>query len=149
MATYSFLDVNAAINGPGGSFSLSDGGVANEGITTAMAGDKNTMTAGANGDIMHSLHASRAGRITVRVLKTGIVNSQLSKLYNYQTTSSAYHGQNTIRIANPATGDVITGKQMAFVKLPDNVNAAEGNVMEWAFDGLIDQVLGIGAPVAL
>jgi hypothetical protein len=58
MGVYSFLDVSATISGPGGTFSIgSDAGVAEEGITTAYTGEKNTMTIGADGAGMHSLHA--------------------------------------------------------------------------------------------
>lgn len=149
MGVYSFLDVAAVIIGPTGfNFSLSSGGVADEGITTSMIGDKNTMQPAANGDIQHSLHASDAGRITVRLLKTGIANSMLSQMYNYQKTSSAFWGQNKIVIRNPITGDTITGTKMAFVKQPDAVNAKEAGLNEWAFDGIIDEILGTGTPVA-
>ena len=149
MAVYSFLDVQAAITGPGGAFSLSSGGVSGEGITTAMVADKNTMTAGADGSIMHSLHASNAGRVTVRCLKTGTVNALLSKMFNYQTSASAYHGQNVITIRNPQTGDNTTASQAAFTKKPDNTNAAEGGMIEWVFDcGVVVELLGSGTPVA-
>jgi hypothetical protein len=147
--TYSFTDITGAITGPGGfNFSFSLSGVADEGISIAFTGEKNTMTPGANGDIMHSLHASQAGRITVRFLKTGIGNSQFNAMYRYQQTSSAYWGQNKISVRNPVTGDVFNGYALAFVKHPDNANAKEGNVMEWAFDGVIAQTLGTGSPVA-
>ena len=149
MGVYSFLDVQAAISGPAGAFSLSDGGVSNEGISTAMAGDKNSMMTGAGGDGMHSLHASKAGRVSIRLLKTGRANALLSVMYNQQTTSSAYHGQNTITIRNPVTGDSTTCRQCAFVKQPDNVNAMDGGIKTWEFDAIyIDEVLGTGAPVS-
>ncbi|MBU9403923.1 DUF3277 family protein, partial [Burkholderia multivorans] len=62
MATYSFQDVTATIVGPGGAFSLGYGSAnAEEGITIAQAGDKNTMTVGADGEVMHSLHADKSG----------------------------------------------------------------------------------------
>lgn len=147
MGVYSFLDVTASITGPGGAFSLSEGGIADEGIVVTMAGDKNTMVTGARGEGMHSLHASQAGRVTVRVLKTGPVNARLSQMYRHQTTSSVNHGQNVISIRNPSTGDTITAEQGAFVKHPDTAFAKEGNIMEWSFDCVrIDQMLGSGSP---
>lgn len=147
MATYSFLDVTASITGPGAAFSLSEGGTADEGIVIAMNGDKNTMVTGARGEGMHSLHASQAGRVTVRVLKTGLINAMLNQLYRYQTTSSVFHGRNVISIRNPATGDSITAEQGAFVKHPDTAFAKEGNINEWAFDCVkIDTMLGTGSP---
>jgi hypothetical protein len=149
MGVYSFLDVQAAITGPGGAFSLSDGGVAGEGISITRTGDKSSMMIGAGGQGMHSLHASKAGRVSVRFLKTGRANAMLSKLYNQQTSSSAYHGQNTITIRNPVTGDSVTCRECAFVKMPDNVNATDGGVLDWQFDTVyIDEVLGTGAPVS-
>ena len=145
MGVYTFEDVAAVFIGPVGfNFILSSGGVADEGITVAMAGEKNTMQTGANGDIQHSLHASNAGRMTVRLLKTGIANAVLSQVYNFQKTSGAYWGQNKIVIRNPITGDVITGTSLAFVKQPDAVYAKEGGTVEWAFDGNIDELLGSG-----
>ncbi len=148
-STYSFLDVQCGITGPGGTFSLgSDAGAAEEGITIAFAEPKNTMTTGAGGDVMHSLHAGRTGMITVRLLKTSPVNRQLSVLYNFQTTSAAYHGRNTISMRNPVTGDTFTLSACAFQKFPDNVNGKDGGTNEWTFDcGFIDPLLGSGTPV--
>lgn len=57
MGAYSFADVTASIDGPGGNFALT-GGAAEEGIKVEMAEDKNTMTAGADGEVMHSLHVA-------------------------------------------------------------------------------------------
>lgn len=147
MGVYTFEDVSAVFIGPVGfNFILSAGGIADEGITTAMVGEKNTMQTGANGDIQHSLHASNAGRMTVRLLKTGVANAVLSQIYNFQKTSGAYWGQNKIVIRNPITGDIITGTSLAFVKQPDVVYAKEGGIVEWAFDGNIDELLGTGTP---
>lgn len=147
---YSFLDVTASIDGPGGSFSLSDGGIADEGITISMTDDKTSMITGAGGDGMHSLHAAKSGRVTVRFLKNSPKHRQLQTLYNYQTTSSAFTGQNVISMANPVWGDDFQCKYGAFVKLPDNVNAKDGNVMEWAFNFIeIDPQLGDGTLAAV
>ena len=48
MKTYSFLDVKVGFAGPTGVFSLSKGGVADEGITFAPDGNINTKTFFAN-----------------------------------------------------------------------------------------------------
>ena len=70
MSTYSFLDFSASIVGPGGAFDLGYGsGNAEEGVTVAMLEAKNTMTIGADGTPMHSLHAGKSGTITVTLLK--------------------------------------------------------------------------------
>ena len=39
-ATYSFLDVQCAVTGPGGQFSISEGGIAEEGITIEYEGSR-------------------------------------------------------------------------------------------------------------
>lgn len=146
---YSFLDVQCSIAGPGVQASLGNGsGASEEGITVAMAGDKNTMSIGADGSPMHSLHASKGGMITVRLLKTSPTNRILQQAYNFQTSGgSANHGQNTIVVSNTQTGDVITGRFCAFKKQPELAYAVDGNHNEWAFDvGKIDQVLGSGSP---
>ncbi len=146
MGTYSFLDVQASITGPGGSFQLGAGNAnAEEGITVAMSGDKNTMTIGADGKPMHSLHADKSGMITVRLLKTSPANAKLSALYDLQTISSSAHGQNVISIRNPVSGDLITAQECAFKKLPDVNYGKEAGIQEWVFDaGVIDTTLGGG-----
>jgi hypothetical protein len=148
MGVYSFLDVQASIIGPGGSFSLgSDAGAAEEGITTAFVGEKNTMTKGAGGEGMHSLHASNAGKITVRLLKTSPVNAQLSAMYNFQKSSSGNWGQNVIKVSNTVRGDVVDGNQCAFTKHPDLTYATEGGSIEWEFDVIqLDELIGAGVP---
>ena len=71
MATYSFLDVTASLTGPTGVIDLGQGSAnSEEGITQTMGGNKNTMTIGADGEVMHSLHADKSGTVTVNLLKT-------------------------------------------------------------------------------
>lgn len=144
--TYSFLDVQVDMVGPTGSVSLSEGAIADEGITITPKGERNTHVTGANGPGMHSLRASRAGTVTVRVLKTGALNAVLSTMFNAQTVTSALHGRNTFTISNPVSGDTITCVNCAFQKMPDIAYATEGNVNDWVFDA--DQIyykLGAGA----
>lgn len=145
MTTYSFLNVQASIVGPGGAFSIgSDAGAAEEGISTSFVEDKNTMTTGAGGDVMHSLHAGKAGQITVRLLKTSPVNQKLSALYNLQTNGGgSLHGLNLITVRDTARGDVVIGREAAFKKHPDLSFAKVGNTVEWVFDvGKLDEMLG-------
>ena len=143
--TYSFLDVTAAWVGPGGSFTLEGTGLAKEGITIVASEDKGSMTIGAGGDGMHSLKATRAGRVTVRLLKTGPGNALLGALYNFQSQSSSQWGQNQLTINNPVSGDNITCQAGAFVKEADVAYADEGGIMEWAFNFVqIDKILGNG-----
>lgn len=144
MTTYSFMSVAATIDGPGGSIPLGYGAeAAEEGITISMIEDKNTMMIGADGGGMHSLHAGRAATITVRLLKTSPVNAQLMNMYNYQSSGPAYHGRNTISIADVARGDTITAQGCAFRKAPDLTYAKNGNTHEWVFDAIrVGQTLG-------
>lgn len=151
MATYSFNDVVAAITGPGGAINLaSESGSAQEGITVEMVEDKNIMTVGADGAVMHSLLATRAATVTVRLLKTSPVNAVLQGMYNLQTRSSAVHGRNVITIQDIARGDNITLSKVAFKKAPVLTFAREGGNNEWTFDaGEVTTVLGTGTPEAL
>lgn len=144
MATYSFLDVAAAIVGPGGAFSLgADAATAEEGITIEMAEDQNTMTVGADGSVMHSLHAGRSGTLTVRLLKTSPVNAQLNAMFEVQRVSSALHGRNVITVRDTARGDVVTCQQVAFARKPALNYAKDGGTNEWTFHcGRVDQLLG-------
>ena len=144
MATYSFLDVTASLIGPTGVIDLGQGSAnSEEGITQTMGGNKNTMTIGADGEVMHSLHADKSGTITVTLLKTSPVNKKLSLAYNAQSQSSATWGNNVIVIRNTASGDISTARSCAFQKQPDFNNAKEGGTVAWVFDcGKIDQVLG-------
>lgn len=144
MSTYSFLDVTASLTGPTGIIDLGQGSAnAEEGITQTMGGNKNTMTIGADGEVMHSLHADKSGTITVTLLKTSPVNKKLSLAYNAQSQSSATWGNNVIVIRNTASGDISTARSCAFQKQPDFNNAKEGGTVAWVFDcGKIDQLLG-------
>ena len=125
---YSFVDVSASITGVGGAIDLGMGSAnSEEGIVIAMGGAKNTMSIGADGEVMHSLHADKSGTITV----------------NLQSQSSATWGNNVIVVRNKASGDITTARSVAFQKQPDNTNAKDGNTQAWVFDcGKIDQVLG-------
>jgi len=148
MAAYSFLDVQAAIEGPGGAFPLGSGaGVAEEGITIEPAGDKNVMTVGADGSVMHSLKADASGAVTVTLLRTSRTNALLQTMYNFQTSGSRWHGRNILVIRNAVSGDVVTCTDVAFAKAPSNPYATEGGKIAWTFHaGKIVTVLGIGTP---
>ena len=151
--TYSFIDVVASFKGPGasGGFDLSGAGVASEAIKVSMNGDADAMTIGAAGDGMHSLNASKAGRITITMLKTAPGNALLSAMYNYQMMSSAFWGQNQFSIKNPVTGDSVSAQAGAFVKRPDVVYDAAGPMLVWDFNFVeIDTILGNGyAPIPI
>ncbi len=142
--TYSFLDVKAAIVGPGGGFSLGSGaGNAEEGISITPTGDIGGMLIGADGSGQHSLYADKSGRVVVRLLKTSPVNQLLSAMYAFQTASGAAYGQNTITINDSQRGDVITCGQVAFAKAPDLTYAKEGGTNEWEFNAVrIERTLG-------
>ncbi len=148
--TYSFEDVSATINGPGGgAINLgADSGSSEEGVVVEMIDAKNTMNIGADGFGMHSLHAGRGSVWRIRLLKTSPINALLSAMYNYQQQSSAYWGQNVISMRNNVAGDAIIGRGGAFNRLPPNVNAKDGGMMEWVFDVIqTDQVLGDYEPI--
>ena len=142
---YSFLDVQASITGPGGSFDIASSGVSDESVRIAMVADKNTMVIGANGDGMHSLKASHAARITISLLKTATGNAQMSQLYRYQAISSAFWGRNIVTVTNPVSGDAIVATGGAFVKQSDLGYSTEGGLNVWVFEFIaIAETLGNG-----
>lgn len=144
--SYSFLNFNMAIVGPGGAFSIGNGsGVADEGVTFSPTGAINSMTIGADGQGMHNLSADKSGKVTVRLLKTSPTNALLSLMYAFQTSNAANHGQNTITGVDTARGDTITCFQVAFAKAPDLTYAKEAGLVEWEFDAVrIERLLGAG-----
>lgn len=153
---YSFLDVSISMTFPQGSVTvgggasnsstnMSDLGYSEEGIKVVRNVEKNVMTVGADGAVMHSLRAGRQGRITLSLLKTSPGNAILNQIYNQQSLSSAQWGQNSLVITNAVTGDNIDAAVVAFVKQPDNINRGEGGVMDWEFDaGFVVEILGNG-----
>ena len=143
---YSFEDVQATISGPGGTFSLGAGsGNAQEGISVEFVDDKDGMLMGADGSGVHSLRASNAATITVRLLKTSPVNAQLSQQYRYQKQSSLFWGQNVVTVTNPVTGDDYHCTEVAYKKHTGITWAQDANINEWAFNAInADPMLGVG-----
>jgi hypothetical protein len=142
---YSFLNVVATITGPGAvGLNLGQGAaVAEEGITVEAVEDKNVMTIGADGQGQHSLIASDAVKITVRLLKTSPVNAALMALYDVQSVSSSLWGQNVITMVDSGRHDVTVVQGCAFKKRPTLTYAKEGGFNEWEFDGIAaNTVLG-------
>lgn len=144
MATYSFMDVTASLTGPSGALDLGYGSAnSEEGIVVAMSEAKNTMTTGADGEGMHSLHAGKAGTVTVNLLKTSPLNKKLSIMYNAQQLSSALWGNNVIVVRNTSSGDLVTARGCAFQKQPDFSNGKVAGIVAWVFDCIkIDELLG-------
>ena len=138
MSAYSFLDISASLAGPTGAIELGAGSAnSEEGIVVAMTEAKNTMTIGADGEGMHSLHGGKSGTITVMLLKTSPVNKKLSLMYNAQSQSSSTWGNNVIVVRNKAARGV------AFQKQPDWNNPKVAGTVAWVFDCIkIDELLG-------
>lgn len=147
MASYSFLDVSATLVGPGGVVSLGFGAaVAEEGITVDMEEDKDRMMTGADGSVMHTLHASKQGTATIRLLKTSPMNALLQVMYDLQSLTSATWGLNTLVISQTAVGDIVSCRSVAFRRQAPITYAKDANIQEWAFNcGQIDRVLGVYA----
>lgn len=148
MSTYSFIDVGAAIDGPGGNIQLGYGaGVAEEGITIERTEDMNTMNTGADGEVMHSLHASTSGTVRVRLQKTSRQNALLQAMLNFQRIAAANHGRNVIRVQDSARGDIVTCRVVAFAGPPSLTWGKVGAMNEWLFHaGKISPILGVGLP---
>lgn len=150
-ATYSFSDTSVVLSGPGGLITISGSGsgAAEEGVTIEMAEDKDTMTIGADGSGMHSLHAGHSGTISIRLLKTSTINQALQIMYDFQRISSANWGQNTLLFRNAVIGDIGSAIGAAFRKFPSNAYAKEGPSFEWGFNCVqIDTILGNGSATA-
>jgi hypothetical protein len=143
---YSFLNISATLAGPGGILNLAAGAaVAEEGISIEPVEDKNVMTIGADGKGQHSLVASDACTITVRLLKTSPLNAALMLMYNLQSASSALWGANVFTVTDSARGDYNVVQGCAFKKKPTITYAKDGAMMEWTFDGIAaNSILGAG-----
>jgi hypothetical protein len=145
---YSFLDTSIVITGPGGSFELSEMGVAAGGVSLQF-NERTSMTEGADGSVMHTLKAAKTGSVTIRFLKNGDGNSVLDRMFNSDNGSAANVGKNTISVRNVGLGDSWTASQCAFVGKPAVVYGTEGPELEWRFNaGRIDGTFGTGPGVA-
>jgi hypothetical protein len=147
VATYSFTDTVVSITGPGGTFQIGgpDTAAAEEGISINWGEENTTMNIGADGGVMHSMHAARAGNAMVRLQKTSPVNFLLSNLWNYQRQSSIYWGQNIITLRQVALGDLYNIAACAFIRFPNNSYGKIGGTIEWEWlCGSIDPLLGPG-----
>ncbi len=143
---YSFLNVSCTIAGPGGILNLAAGAAAaEEGISIEAVEDKNVMTIGADGKGQHSLIASDAAKVIVRLLKTSPLNAALMIMYDLQSASSALWGQNIFTIVDSGRNDYTVVQSAAFKKKPNLAYAKEGGIMEWEFDGIsANSILGSG-----
>jgi hypothetical protein len=143
---YSFLNVVCGIVGPGGAFNLGAGAsVSEEGISIEPVEDKNVMTIGADGKGQHSLLASDAAKVTVRLLKTSPINAALMAMFDGQSISSGLWGQNVITVADIARGDITIAQSCAFTKKPAINYKKEADLIEWTFDSIsATTILGIG-----
>lgn len=144
--TYSFQTVFATLAGPGGNINLAAGaGAAEEGVSTELVEETDSMKIGAGGEVSHSLHAARAGKITVRLLKTSPTNQLLMNMYNLQRDSPKTWANSTLVITNIAVGDSISCSGVAFEKTPPNNWAKEAGTLEWVFNcSQMEQTLGSG-----
>jgi hypothetical protein len=132
---YSFLDTVCTITGPGGTISLGAGNAnAEEGISVEFLEETDSMQIGADGSVVHNLHATQAGKFRVRLLKQSPQNNALSILYNYQRQSSLFWAQNTIVLSNQVTGDNYSGLGAAFGRFPTNDYKKESSQLEWEFN---------------
>lgn len=146
MGAYSFLNVTCAVAGPGLAANLGAGAAsAEEGITIEAVEDKNVMTIGADGKGQHSLIASDAAKVTVRLLKTSPLNALLMAAFDAQSINSALWGLNIFTIVDTARGDTTIAQSCAFTKKPSINYKKEADLLEWVFDCIsVTTILGIG-----
>lgn len=145
--TYSFLENNFTITGPGGVVNLAAGAaVAEEGITIEAVDDKNKMDIGADGQGQHSLIASDAKKVTARFLKTSPINAALMLMFNLQSSASSLWGKNVITGTNSGLKDFASLQLCAFKKVPTLTYKTEAGFNEWEWDCIKgDIILGSGA----
>jgi len=148
MAAYSFADVGASISGPSGNINLGMGaGIGEEGITFERTEDRNTMVAGADGTIMHSLHVANSGSIRIRVLKTSPTNGMLLNMFKSQRGSGATWGRNTVSLRDFVRGDKVVATEVAFTGEPTLAFGKQGAIHEWLLHaGHLDPTLDAGIP---
>jgi Protein of unknown function (DUF3277) len=141
--TYSFLNVVCTLTGPGAlALNLGAGAaVAEEGITVEAVEDKNVMTIGADGQGQHSLVASDARHLTVRLFKTSPTNAVLQALFDAQSVSSALWGQNVITLRDTGRGDFLVFQSVAFKKQVPLTYAKEAGLNEWEFDAIVGNAI--------
>jgi hypothetical protein len=150
MATYSFMNFQLTMTGPGAAAINLGAGAAipTEGVTVDMVEDKNQMSIGADGKVMHSLRANRGATLTVRLQQVSRTNRILSDVYASQTSilsGGLYHGQNIFTLTDVLRGDSYTMSEAAFKRFPSRTWAQDGNMVEWSFDvGICDPLLGEG-----
>lgn len=144
MATYSFQNVSATLVGTGGVVDLGYGsGNDKEGISITFNATRNTMTIGADGEVMHSLKSDKSGVVAVRLMRTSDKNAQLQLMANAQFLSPALHGTNVITIRDKGNNEVCVCRDVAFQNVANRTFAEDGSVQEWLFDcGKIDFVTG-------
>jgi len=145
-SSYSFRDISASISGPGGTLQLASGiGTADEGISFEKAEDRNTMTPCADGYVMHSLHAARAGLVRVRLLKTSVTNGLMMDLFKATGTTARTWGAHVISLEDRVRGEKVVASRVAFSGEPALMYGKQGNVHEWTFHaGHIESSLGKG-----
>ncbi len=132
---YSFLNVSLMMIGPGIVANLAAGAAAaEEGCSIEPTTEKNVMTIGADGKGQHSLVADDSAHLVVRLLKTSPVNAQLMAAYDFQTSSSALHGQNVFTVTDSVRGDLHVLQSGAFKKKPPINYKKEADIIEWEFD---------------
>lgn len=140
LKSYSFLDTNISIVGPGGAFTLGLG-AASGGITIAMRSPKDKLDIGADGSGMHSLIADKSATVNIPFLKTSPDNSKLNLMYNLQSQSATLWGQNVITITS-SNGDAVVLNGGAFSKQPDLVYGQEGGELHWVMEFVsVDEIL--------
>ena len=136
VTSYSFLDTNFTLTGPGISVNIGGpGSAASEGgITVTPDGTKNVVHKGADGSALHNLIGSRVAKVTVSLLRSSPFNALLQQAFNFQTLSGATHGRMHGSITNWAIGDTHELEGVAFAKSPDDAYKTESSEVVWEFD---------------
>src|SRR5215469_9683205 len=135
-----------SISGPSGSATVGgDGtGSAEEGFSIVFEEDRDIMTQGADGSVMHSLTAAKRGRVELHLLKTSPINAALSQIFASDSANGSLNwAKNTMSARNAISGDTYQITGVAIRKFADNNYQTRGNILTWVFNAsVIDPALG-------
>ncbi len=146
MTAYSFLDMALSISGPSGSATVGgdNTGSSEEGFSIIFEEDRDVMTQGADGSVMHSLTAAKRGRVELHLLKTSPYNAVLSQIFASDSSAGSLNwAKNTMTARNAISGDTYQITGVAIRKFADNNYQTRGNILTWVFNAsVIDPTLG-------
>lgn len=129
--TYSFLDLSGAVAHPAlGAYSFTGKGVGQ--VTIIMTTDRSTHDVASDGSVMVSKIAGNNGSIQIQTQQTSNIHRWLLAAYNALMVAPADQWAQmgaTLRNTADGTSHLLLG--ISFVKIPDKVYQAQGQMVTW------------------